>query len=107
MSQRNQYWRNCIDYIILKKNFDFKVSLGQCGRDRGCEIVYTYADEMQADGLTTTTTVTLFFNQVDISVIARCYGGGVTQVQPDSRSCGVPRLSRLVIEWNRTQKYRS
>jgi hypothetical protein len=62
---------------------------------------------MQADGLTTTTTVTSFFNQGDVSVIARCYGGGVAQVQPDSRPCGVLRLSRLIIESHKTQKYRS
>jgi hypothetical protein len=62
---------------------------------------------MQADGLTTTTTVTLFFNQGDVLVITRCYGGGVAQAQPESRSCGVLRLSRLIIESHKTQKYRS
>jgi nanoRNase/pAp phosphatase (c-di-AMP/oligoRNAs hydrolase) len=36
--------------------------------------VYTYADEMQVGGLTTV--VTLYSDQVDVSVIATRYGGG-------------------------------
>jgi oligoribonuclease NrnB/cAMP/cGMP phosphodiesterase (DHH superfamily) len=48
--------------------------LGQHGRDLGYEIVYCYEDQMQRDILTTV--VTLFSRQVDVSVIARRYGGG-------------------------------
>ncbi len=48
--------------------------LGQRGRDLGYEIIYCYEDRMQLDKLTTS--VTLFSRQVDVSVIARRYGGG-------------------------------
>jgi len=48
--------------------------VGNYGRDRGYEIVYTYVDEMQVGGLTTV--VTLFSNKIDVSVIAKRYGGG-------------------------------
>jgi oligoribonuclease NrnB/cAMP/cGMP phosphodiesterase (DHH superfamily) len=48
--------------------------VGNYGRDRGYEIVYTYVDEMQAGGLTTV--VTLYSNKIDVSVIAKRFGGG-------------------------------
>ena len=48
--------------------------VGNYGRDRGYEIVYTYIDEMQVNGLTTV--VTLFSNKIDVSLIAKRYGGG-------------------------------
>jgi len=48
--------------------------LGQRGRDLGYEIVYCYEDQMHRDILTTV--VTLFSRQVDVSLIARRYGGG-------------------------------
>jgi oligoribonuclease NrnB/cAMP/cGMP phosphodiesterase (DHH superfamily) len=48
--------------------------IGNYGRDRDYEIVYTYVDEMQVGGLTTV--VTLFSNKIDVSVIAKRYGGG-------------------------------
>jgi oligoribonuclease NrnB/cAMP/cGMP phosphodiesterase (DHH superfamily) len=61
-------------YRTLAVNAPGNGDLGNYGRERGYEIVYTYVDEMHADGLTTT--VTLFSNQVDVSVIAKRYGGG-------------------------------
>ena len=48
--------------------------IGNYGRDRGYEITYCYRDEMQPEGLATV--VTLFSNKVDVSVIAKKYGGG-------------------------------
>ena len=48
--------------------------VGNYGRDRGYEIVYTYIDEMQVNGLTTV--VTLFSKKIDVSLIAKRYGGG-------------------------------
>ena len=48
--------------------------LGQRGRDLGYEIVYCYSDQMQDGKLYTS--VTLFSDQVDVSVIASKYGGG-------------------------------
>jgi oligoribonuclease NrnB/cAMP/cGMP phosphodiesterase (DHH superfamily) len=48
--------------------------LGQRGRDLGYEIIYCYEDRIQAGQITTS--VTLFSRQVDVSVIARRYGGG-------------------------------
>ena len=48
--------------------------VGNYGRERGYEIVYTYIDEMQVGGLTTV--VTLFSNKIDVSVIAKRFGGG-------------------------------
>ena len=48
--------------------------IGSYGNGRGYEIVYTYVDEIRVSGLTTV--VTLYSNQVDVSVIAKRYGGG-------------------------------
>ncbi|MGD8404735.1 MAG: hypothetical protein PVJ21_13810 [Anaerolineales bacterium] len=48
--------------------------IGNYGRDRGYEIVYCYADQMQNGVLTTN--VTLFSSKIDVSVIAHRYGGG-------------------------------
>lgn len=48
--------------------------IGNYGRDRGYEITYCYRDEMQREGLATV--VTLFSNKIDVSVIAKKYGGG-------------------------------
>lgn len=48
--------------------------IGQHGRDLGFEIVYCYEDQIQRDILTTF--VTLFSGQIDVSVIARRFGGG-------------------------------
>jgi oligoribonuclease NrnB/cAMP/cGMP phosphodiesterase (DHH superfamily) len=48
--------------------------IGQYGREQGYEMVYCYVDEMQAGLLKTS--VTLFSDQLDVSLIARRYGGG-------------------------------
>ncbi len=48
--------------------------IGNYGRERGYDLVYAYVDSMQAEGLTTS--VTLYSNKVDVSVIATRYGGG-------------------------------
>ena len=48
--------------------------IGNYGRMRGYEIVYCYADEMLPNGLSTK--VTLYSDKVDVSVIAKKYGGG-------------------------------
>ncbi|MBT3321651.1 MAG: hypothetical protein HN392_05130 [Anaerolineae bacterium] len=48
--------------------------IGNYGRDRDYEIVYTYADKMQLTGLYTV--VTLYSNKIDVSIIAKKYGGG-------------------------------
>lgn len=48
--------------------------LGQRGRDLGYEIVYCYEDQMQQGVLSTN--VTLFSKEVDVSVIAKKFGGG-------------------------------
>jgi len=61
-------------YHTLAVNTRGSGDIGNYGRDRGYEIVYTYVDEMQVGGLTTV--VTLFSNKIDVSVIARRYGGG-------------------------------
>lgn len=61
-------------YQTLAVNTRGNGDIGNYGRDRGYEIVYTYADKMQVDGLTTV--VTLFSNKIDVSVIAKSYGGG-------------------------------
>ncbi len=61
-------------YQTLAINTRGNGDIGNYGRDRGYEIVYTYADKMQVDGLTTV--VTLFSNKIDVSVIAKSYGGG-------------------------------
>jgi len=61
-------------YRTLAVNVRGNGDVGNYGRDRGYEIVYTYVDKMQAGGLSTF--VTLFSDQVDVSVIAKRYGGG-------------------------------
>ncbi len=61
-------------YQTLAVNRRGTGDIGNYGRDRGYEIVYTYADKMQLDGLTTV--VTLYSNKIDVSVIAKRYGGG-------------------------------
>jgi len=61
-------------YQTLAVNTRGNGDVGNYGRDRGYEIVYTYVDEMQVNGLTTV--VTLFSNKVDVSLIAQRYGGG-------------------------------
>ena len=48
--------------------------IGEYGRSRGYDIVYCYVDEMQPNGLATK--VTLYSNKVDVSVIAKKFGGG-------------------------------
>jgi len=48
--------------------------VGNYGRSRGYDIVYCYRDEMQPTGLATN--VTLYSDKVDVSVIAKKYGGG-------------------------------
>ena len=77
-----------IDHLMVARSFEVRFDgyhtlavntrgngdIGNYGRDRGFEIVYTYVDEMQAGGLTTV--VTLFSNKIDVSVIAKRYGGG-------------------------------
>ena len=61
-------------YQTLAVNTRGNGDVGNYGRDRGYEIVYTYVDEMQIGGLTTV--VTLFSDKIDVSVIAQRYGGG-------------------------------
>jgi len=61
-------------YRTLVVNTRGNGDVGNYGRGRGYEIVYTYVDEMQVGGLTTV--VTLYSDQVDVSVIATRYGGG-------------------------------
>jgi len=61
-------------YRTLAVNTRGNGDIGNYGRDRDYEIVYTYVDEMRAGGLTTV--VTLFSDKVDVSVIAKRYGGG-------------------------------
>jgi len=61
-------------YRTLAVNTRGNGDVGNYGRDRGYEIVYTYVDEMQVGGLTTV--VTLFSNKIDVSVIAKRFGGG-------------------------------
>ena len=61
-------------YKTLAVNRRGTGDIGNYGRDRGYEIVYTYADKMQVDGLSTV--VTLYSNKIDVSVIAKRYGGG-------------------------------
>ena len=48
--------------------------IGQRGRDLGYKVVYCYVDQLQNGRLYTN--VTLFSREVDVSVIARKYGGG-------------------------------
>jgi oligoribonuclease NrnB/cAMP/cGMP phosphodiesterase (DHH superfamily) len=61
-------------YRTLAVNTRGSGDVGNYGRDCGYEIVYAYVDEMRVGGLTTV--VTLYSNQVDVSVVARRYGGG-------------------------------
>ena len=61
-------------YRTLAVNTRGSGDVGNYGRDSGYEIVYAYVDEMRVDGLTTV--VTLYSDQVDVSVIAQRYGGG-------------------------------
>ncbi len=61
-------------YRTLAVNAKGNGDIGDYGRERGYDIVYTYVDEMQPGGLMTT--VTLFSAKVDVSVIAKKYGGG-------------------------------
>jgi len=62
------------DYRTLAINTRGNGDIGNYGRDRDYEIVYTYVDEMRAGGLATV--VTLYSSKVDVSVIAKRYGGG-------------------------------
>jgi len=61
-------------YKTLAVNASGNGDIGNYGRERGYEIVYCYMDKMQPDGLATV--VTLFSNKVDVSEIAKKYGGG-------------------------------
>ena len=61
-------------YRTLAVNTRGSGDVGNYGRDRGYEIVYAYVDEMRVGGLTTV--VTLYSDQVDVSVVAKRYGGG-------------------------------
>jgi len=61
-------------YRTLAINTRGNGDIGNYGRDRDYEIVYTYVDEMRTGGLTTV--VTLYSSKVDVSVIAKRYGGG-------------------------------
>ncbi|MBN2678242.1 MAG: hypothetical protein JXR32_09305 [Anaerolineaceae bacterium] len=62
------------DHRTLVINAPGNGDMGQRGRDLGYEIIYCYEDRMQLGKLTTA--VMLFSRQVDVSVIARRYGGG-------------------------------
>jgi oligoribonuclease NrnB/cAMP/cGMP phosphodiesterase (DHH superfamily) len=61
-------------YNTLAVNAVGTGDIGNYGRDREYEIVYCYRDEMQSGVLSTV--ITLFSNKVDVSVIAKKYGGG-------------------------------
>jgi len=61
-------------YYTLAVNASGNGDIGNYGRERGYEVVYCYMDEMQPGGLATV--VTLFSNKVDVSVIAKKFGGG-------------------------------
>ena len=61
-------------YNTLAVNANGNGDVGNYGRDRDYEIVYTYVDELQVDGLRTV--VTLYSNKIDVSVIAKRYSGG-------------------------------
>jgi oligoribonuclease NrnB/cAMP/cGMP phosphodiesterase (DHH superfamily) len=61
-------------HSALAVNTNGNGDIGAYGRKRGYEIVYCYVDQMQNGVLTTN--VTLFSSKVDVSVIARRYGGG-------------------------------
>ena len=61
-------------YKTLAINASGNGDIGNYGRERGYEIVYCYTDEMQPGGLSTV--VTLFSDKVDVSDIAKKYGGG-------------------------------
>ena len=58
----------------LAVNLNGNGDLGDYGRQRGYEITYCYVDQMQNNVLSTN--VTLFSDKVDVSEIARRYGGG-------------------------------
>lgn len=61
-------------YKTLAVNASGNGDIGNYGRGRGFEIVYCYVDEMRPGGLATN--VTLFSDKVDVSVIAKKFGGG-------------------------------
>ena len=61
-------------YNTLAVNAPVNGDIGNYGRSRGYDIVYSYIDEPQDNGLTTV--VTLYSDKVDVSVIAKKYGGG-------------------------------
>ena len=61
-------------HSTLAVNANGNGDIGNYGRDRGYEIIYCYIDQIQNGVLTTN--VTLFSAKVDVSVIARHYGGG-------------------------------
>jgi uncharacterized protein len=61
-------------YNTLAVNTNGNGDVGDYGRERGYEITYCYIDQMQNGVLTTN--VSLFSAKVDVSVIARRYGGG-------------------------------
>lgn len=92
MIKEGQWLRNInlanIDLLMKGRSFEVRFErhnalainavgtgdIGNYGRDLGYEIVYCYRDEMQTEGLSTV--VTLFSDKVDVSVIAKKYGGG-------------------------------
>ena len=61
-------------HSTLAVNTNGNGDIGDYGRNHGYEIVYCYVDQIQNGVLTTN--VTLFSAKVDVSVIARRYGGG-------------------------------
>jgi oligoribonuclease NrnB/cAMP/cGMP phosphodiesterase (DHH superfamily) len=61
-------------YKTLAVNAPVNGDIGNYGRSRGYDIVYSYIDEQQNGRLTTV--VTLYSDKVDVSVIAKKYGGG-------------------------------
>ena len=61
-------------HSTLAVNANGNGDIGDYGRDRGYEVIYCYIDQIQNGVLTTN--VTLFSAKVDVSVIARRYGGG-------------------------------
>jgi oligoribonuclease NrnB/cAMP/cGMP phosphodiesterase (DHH superfamily) len=58
----------------LAVNASANGDIGDYGRSRGFEVIYCYVDEMQPGGLATN--VTLFSDKVDVSSIAKKFGGG-------------------------------
>jgi len=91
-------------YSTLAVNIRGNGDVGNYGRDRDYEIVYTYVDRIQTNGLATV--VTLFSDKIDVSVIAKRYGGGG---HAGAAGFSFPRAATpfppgAIVKWNSKQK---